>query len=149
MLNKNMLKTKKAISPILATLLLIVIAVAAIVVTYAWVMTYMSSTTGQAGVILQKDAISWGPANTIIIVYVRNTGIENGYIDAVYVGTSATSLTKYDAAYAPSNGLVTKNGNEATKVTITYTDGWTTKTTYYFRITPKVGAPLEFNKESP
>jgi flagellin-like protein len=31
---KNMLKSKKAISPILATLLLIVIAVAATVVTY-------------------------------------------------------------------------------------------------------------------
>jgi len=41
MITKNMLKSKKAISPILATLLLIVIAVAAIVVTYAWVMTYM------------------------------------------------------------------------------------------------------------
>src|SRR3990170_963076 len=37
---KKMLHSKKAISPILATLLLIVIAVAAIVVTYAWITTY-------------------------------------------------------------------------------------------------------------
>ncbi|MGQ9744095.1 MAG: archaellin/type IV pilin N-terminal domain-containing protein, partial [Candidatus Bathycorpusculaceae bacterium] len=42
-MTKNSLKSKKAISPILATLLLIVIAVAAIVVTYAWIMTYMTS----------------------------------------------------------------------------------------------------------
>ena len=148
-MNKNMLKTKKAISPILATLLLIVIAVAAIVVTYAWVMTYMSTTTGQAGVILKKDTVSWGPANTTIIVYVRNTGIENGYIDAVYVGTSATNLTEYAATYAPTSGLVTKKGEGTNKITITYSAVWTTKTTYYFRITPKVGAPLEFNEEAP
>ena len=48
----NSLRSRKAISPILATLLLVVIAVAAIVVTYAWVMTYMAHTTGQAGVVL-------------------------------------------------------------------------------------------------
>jgi archaeal flagellin N-terminal-like domain len=56
MLTRNMSKSKKAISPILATLLLIVIAVAAIVVTYAWLMTYMSSAGEQAGVFLKKDA---------------------------------------------------------------------------------------------
>ena len=56
-MNKNMLKSKKAISPILATLLLIVIAVAAIVVTYAWIMTYMSSTTQQASEILYNENV--------------------------------------------------------------------------------------------
>lgn len=42
---KKFINSTKAISPILATLLLIVIAVAAIVVTYAWITTYMSSAT--------------------------------------------------------------------------------------------------------
>ena len=46
---KNVLKAKKGISPILATLLLIVIAVSAVIVTYAWVMTFTGSTTSQAG----------------------------------------------------------------------------------------------------
>ncbi|MGB9778860.1 MAG: archaellin/type IV pilin N-terminal domain-containing protein, partial [Candidatus Bathyarchaeales archaeon] len=58
-MTKNPLKSKKAISPILATLLLIVIAVAAIVVTYAWIMTYMSNAGTQASVILYKENISW------------------------------------------------------------------------------------------
>jgi len=38
---KSFLRSKKALSAVLATLLLIVVAVAAIVVTYAWVMSYM------------------------------------------------------------------------------------------------------------
>jgi len=142
-----MLKSKKAISPILATLLLIVIAVAAIVVTYAWIMTYMGSTTGQAGVLLSKDAVSW-PANTTIIVYVRNTGTEDAVIDAVYIGISTTNLIKQTPNYEPSSGLVTANGGTI-KINITYSDGWITKTTYYFKIAPEVGAPLEFSEKAP
>ncbi|HEY4674981.1 MAG TPA: archaellin/type IV pilin N-terminal domain-containing protein, partial [Candidatus Bathyarchaeia archaeon] len=56
-MNISMLRSKKAISPILATLLLIVIAVAAIVVTYAWIMTYMSSAGQQAGVQIYKGNV--------------------------------------------------------------------------------------------
>ncbi len=48
---KKLVNSNKAISPILATLLLIVIAVAAIVITYAWITTYMGTTTQQAGFI--------------------------------------------------------------------------------------------------
>ncbi len=47
-MTKRMIKSRKAISPILATLLLVVIAVAAIVVTYAWIMTYMGNASHQS-----------------------------------------------------------------------------------------------------
>jgi len=88
---KKMLKSKEGISPILATLLLIVIAVAAVIVTYAWVMTFTSSTTSQAGVFLRKDTLSW-PTNNTITLYVRNTGTEDGLIDAVYVALQLQTL---------------------------------------------------------
>ena len=54
---KNILKSKRGISPILATLLLIVIAVAAVIVTYAWVITFTGSTTSQAGAVLTIDNV--------------------------------------------------------------------------------------------
>ena len=54
---KSILKSKRGISPILATLLLIVIAVAAVIVTYAWVMTFTSSTTNSAGAVLGIENI--------------------------------------------------------------------------------------------
>ena len=143
MSTKNMLKSKKAISPILATLLLIVIAVAAIVVTYAWVMTYMSSATSQAGVLLSKDAVSW-PNSTTIIVYVRNTGTSDATIDAVYIGTSPTNLTS--VTYTPLNGVIAANGGT---LTINIIKSWSGTVVYYFRIAPKTGAPLEFNVKAP
>lgn len=145
MLTKNMLKSKKAISPILATLLLIVIAVAAIVVTYAWVMTYMGSQTGQAGVLLAKDAISW--SSGAVILYVRNTGTSDATIDAVYIGISTTNLQKQTiSSMDPSNGVVAANGG-LINITVSYL--WTSGTTYHFRIVPKVGTPLDFDAKAP
>ena len=88
---RNMLKSKKAISPILATLLLIVIAVAAIVVTYAWVMTYMTSAGHQAGTWIQIDNGNINATSSIVTVYVRNRGSETAVIDIVYIeGTDVT-----------------------------------------------------------
>jgi flagellin-like protein len=141
MSTKNMSKSKKAISPILATLLLIVIAVAAIVVTYAWVMTYMSSTTTQAGILLREDNINW-PSGKIVIT-VRNTGTSDATIDAVYVGTSGNLTLQ---TYSPTSKIVSKNGG-TTIITVTYP--WISKTTYYFRIAPLVGPALEFQETAP
>lgn len=142
---KKMSRCKKAISPILATLLLIVIAVAAIVVTYAWIMTYMGAQTGQAGVFLTRDATSW-PTGAIIL-YIRNTGTSDAIIDAVYIGTSAANLEKQtDVDYDPSSQVVLANGG-VINITITY--AWSSQTTYYFRVAPKVGTALEFNIKAP
>ena len=147
MLTKNMPKSRKAISPILATLLLIVIAVAAIVVTYAWVMTYMGSQTSQAGVLLSRDNVEWVTGGSQIKLYVRNTGTSDATIGAVYVGTSATNLANATiASMNPTNGVAAANGG-VIQLTVTYT--WTSGTTYYFRVAPKLGAPLEFNIKAP
>jgi len=140
---KNMLRSKRAISPILATLLLVVIAVAAIVVTYAWVMTYMNAQIAQAGVFLTEDAVSWFP-NSTIRLYVRNTGTSDATIDAVYIGTSSSNLDiQTGLIYDPSNGAVAAGGG---KVSVTITYSWSTGTTYHFKVVPKVGPPLEFDK---
>jgi flagellin-like protein len=142
-----MLDSRKGISPILATLLLIVIAVAAVIVTYAWVMTYTTSTTGQAGVFLRKDSVAWNSTAGTITIYVRNTGTADAEIDAVYVGTSSTNLEKQTSVtYNPSTKLVEKNGGT---ITITITYSWTSKTTYHFKIAPKVGEPLSFQEAAP
>jgi len=139
---KNMLKSKKAISPILATLLLIVIAVAAIVVTYAWVMTYMTSTTTQAGVMLKKDAdfCLWKTGN--VTIYIRNIGISDAEIDKVYINSAPqTSVT-----YTPPSKIVNKDGGT---ITIVVTYNWQADTEYHFQISPKLGDPLSFDETSP
>jgi len=138
-LTKNISKSKKAISPILATLLLIVIAVAAIVVTYAWVMTYMSSAGQQAGVFLKKDApCLWQPGN--ITIYVRNTGTSDAEIDAVYINSEPQS------AVSPATKIVEKDGGT---IILVITKSWTSGARYYFQISPKLGEPLSFEETAP
>lgn len=140
---KTLLKSRRGISPILATLLLIVIAVAAIVVTYAWIMTYMSSAGHQAGVQLTLDTVSW-PNSTTIKLYIRNVGTSDAVIDAVYIGTSATDLTQVGGNL---NIPVAANGGTA-EVTINNYQ-WSHEVTYYFKVSPKTGAPLEFSRQAP
>jgi flagellin-like protein len=138
MTTKNMLKSKKAISPILATLLLIVIAVAAIVVTYAWVMTYMTSTTTQAGVMLKKDAdCLWKAGN--VTIYIRNIGTSDAEIDRVYIN----SIPQIPVSYDPSSKIVSKDGGT---ITIVVNYDWQPNTPYHFQISPKLGEPLTFTE---
>ena len=138
---KNMSKSKKAISPILATLLLIVIAVAAIVVTYAWVMTYMSSAGQQAGVMLKKDALClWQTGN--VTIYVRNIGTSDAEIDKVYIN----SVPQTSVTYNPSSKIVNKDGGT---ITIVVSYNWQANTEYNFQISPKLGESLSFDETSP
>lgn len=141
---KRMLMSKKAISPILATLLLIVIAVAAVVVTYAWVMTFTGSQTNQAGIILVKENVSWVSGSSIAIV-VRNTGTSNGKITTVYIGTSATNLAS--ATVSSPSLPVTVNAGASQSFTLTYT--WTANTRYYFKFVTDTPIILEFSELSP
>jgi len=130
-----MLKSKKAISPILATLLLIVIAVAAIVVTYAWVMIYMTSAGTQAGVMLKKDALClWQIGN--VTIYIRNIGTSDAEIDKVYINSLPQT------PYSPSK-IVQKDGGTVT-IVVNYT--WQPDTEYHFQISPKLGEPLSFDE---
>lgn len=135
------LKSKEGISPILATLLLIVIAVAAIIITYAWVMTYMGAQTSAGGVFLKKDSnCLWETGK--ITIYVRNTGTADAEIDKVYINNQPQTEVTFD----PSSKIVAKDGGT---ITIVVTYSWSSKTTYHFQISPKVGEALIFDETSP
>ena len=140
-----MLKSKEGISPILATLLLIVIAVAAVIVTYAWVMTFTTSTTSQSGAVLNLENIRFYNISTTkyVEVVIRNSGTADAKVEEVYAGTSSTSLTKQTTVtYTPSTQIA--SAGSSLNVTITYT--WTTGTRYYFKVATEAGQTLPFNE---
>jgi len=138
------LKSKKAISPILATLLLIVIAVAAIVVTYAWIMTYMTSAGQQAGVMLYPANVNFYGGGTKIDIDIGNSGTSDTQIIQVYVGTSTSNLQNQTTT--PSLP-VTLRASSIVRVTIQY--NWTAAGTYYFKIVSSAGQTLEFPEQAP
>jgi flagellin-like protein len=143
---KRMLNNKKAISPILATLLLVVIAVAAIVVTYAWITTYMGTTTQQAGVLLKTENIRWTTGSTVITV--ANTGTGDTRIVRVYVGDSTSNMTE-----VTFSGTAALNAGSTTSLTVAWPNAlaqsYTAGDTYYFRIVPNPGQFLEFTDQAP
>jgi len=102
------LRSKKAISPILATLLLIVIVVASSIAVYAWIQSYAGSQTSTASSFFVIENVHWDSAGNIDIT-VRNTGSASIVIDTVYVdgvghsvenivdvGDSETITVEYD-----------------------------------------------------
>ena len=111
---------KRGISPILATLLLIVIAIAAIIVTYAWITAYIGGGTHQAGARIEFDEAFINATSDEVTIYVRNRSPsgEPVTIDRVYIeGTDVT-----DNCTAGSEGLpVTLQADEVIKLTITGT----------------------------
>ncbi|MDH5783681.1 MAG: hypothetical protein OEZ35_08505 [Candidatus Bathyarchaeota archaeon] len=93
----KIVRSKKGISPILATLLLIVIAVAAVIVTYAWVLTFTTTQTTTAGKMIKFDSAFINATSDSATVYVRNWGTEVVTIDKIYIDgidhtSSATGL---------------------------------------------------------
>ena len=149
---RKILNSKKAISPILATLLLIVIAVAAIVVTYAWITTYMGSATRQAGALLYKENVRFSTGATEITV--GNSGTEDTQIVRVYLGDSSGNMTDITDDYTDITGTGTAlNAGDTATVTIDWPNDvaadWDPGETYYFRIVPNPGQFLEFQEQAP
>ena len=143
-----MLESKRGISPILATLLLIVIAVAAIIVTYAWVMTFMGAQTTAGGTFLSIENVAWPPSTSTTVIVVRNVGTSDAKIVRLYIGNS----TSYLIDVTSDTDL---DGGKALPVDETVTvildwpnalaSSWTIGKSYYFKVVPETGTPYEFH----
>ncbi|MFQ5999215.1 MAG: archaellin/type IV pilin N-terminal domain-containing protein [Candidatus Bathyarchaeia archaeon] len=147
---KKMLKSKEGISPILATLLLIVIAVAAVIVTYAWVMTFTSSTTGQSGAVLSVENIRfYNDTGTLKVdITIRNSGTADAKVVEVYQGTSSSNLQSVSSGsltYDPNTQMV--SAGSSLKITIS-PFSWSDGTRYYFKVVTEAGQTLPFSEEA-
>ena len=143
---RSILKSKKGISPILATLLLIVIAVSAVIVTYAWVMTFTGSTTSQAGAILSLDNYRfYTNTDDYVEITLRNSGTSDAKVETVYAGTSESNLISQTVdSYNPSSQIV----SEGETITITIQFDWDDGTRYYFNVGTEEGVNYLFSREA-
>ena len=142
----KMLRSKKGISPILATLLLIVIAVAAIIVTYAWVMTYMGTQTAAAGTMLDHDPLTWYSNRTVIVV--RNIGTSDAKVVRLYIGNSQSNYTDVTADTNIGTGITIATGKVADVILDwpnSFATAWVSSQRYWFRVVPESGNAHEFS----
>jgi len=144
---RSILKSKKGISPILATLLLIVIAVAAVIVTYAWVMTFTASTTSQAGAMLTPENVRfYGSGSTERVeIVIRNSGTGDAKAAEVYQGTSSAGLQQVSSVtYSPSSQMISAGSS----LKITFNLNWASGTRYYFKVVTEEGLSIPFSEEA-
>jgi flagellin-like protein len=113
----------RAISPIIATLLLIAIAVVAALVTYAWVMGYIGFQTSNSGKSVVIQSVTDTPPTTIV-VYIQNTGQSpvsfgpnsvyvNGVQWTTAAGSAGAGSTATLTATAPT-GVTIASGQQVT-----------------------------------
>ena len=143
---KQMLKSEKGISPILATLLLIVIAVSAIIVTYALVMTFTSSTTGDITILNVENIRFYNATGTLRVdLIIRNSGTADAQVVEVYYGTSSSDLSPVTAvSYVPTTQVVSVDSS----LQITFDLSWVDGTRYYFKAVTEAGQLLSFSEEA-
>jgi len=119
-ITKHIRRNVKAISPVLAVLMMIAVAIAGSLVVYAWVMGYIGLSTERSGQAIMIQSIA--NDGTDLLVYVQNVGegmvqideLSSLYINDILVDCTITGVTV-------SDGLATLNQGDT--ATLTYLDG--------------------------
>jgi flagellin-like protein len=141
-------KNKKGVSPIIATLLLIVIAVAAAVVTYSFVTGFIGTATSQSKTQGQMSVDTGSVTNaTSITLYVRDTGtqpetLSTVYVDGVLLTANTTVSITLPGTIAPNNvGTVIITDNTGTVT-------WNTGSAHEVKLVATDGTPVEYSVSS-
>ena len=100
------IRKRKAISPLIATLLLIAIAVAASVLTYSWVMSMIGSQSAQAQTSIRIDSIEWNVDDNTATLVVRNTGSVDCTLESISVRPNESGKP-FDMGKTEVTGLTT------------------------------------------
>ena len=142
---KKFIRDKKAISPIIATLLLIAIAVAASVITYSWVMSMISSQSQQAQTQIRIDNVNWINSTATkkldsVKLTIRNTGSVPATLESVSITVDQTTVMATLA-----NRIVIPISTAAEYTFKAGQDGissswtWVVQKSYVIRATPTTG----------
>jgi flagellin-like protein len=119
----KMLRSKKALSPVIATIILIAVTVAVSLAVAAWMgaLTFSFTTTEQ----LTYTSYLWGSGDKNVTLTVENTGPATLSIANVEVdGSAATSVKINGATFTSSSPVQVVKGSSATIViSQTFTSG--------------------------
>lgn len=121
---RKLRRNVKAISPVISVLLMIAVAVAASLVTYAWVMGYLGFTTNKVGKAIQIQSIAQDGT-----VYVQNVGDATVALSKVFVnGAEQGDFAGASLAVGATNHLevtspTTFASNTPYTIKVTTTDG--------------------------
>jgi flagellin-like protein len=133
--------TKKGVSPVIAVLLMVAIAVAAAILVYVWSMGIIGTLTGSGGGQVKEqlimDAYNW-QSNSTMTLYMRNVGSSSVIVDAIYVGGSS-------AASNMGSQLALQTTASQITVTLPPTQNYTPGVAYTVKVITKTGGVFSFS----
>jgi flagellin-like protein len=139
------IRKRKAISPLIATLLLIAIAVAASVLTYSWVMSMVGSQSAQAQTQVRIDSVTWSATTATLTI--RNTGSIAADIESISIRLNKAGQPADLQKYTTLNSVDT---GETIVMIWTSTDlDLAVSTSYVLRATTKTGFYYEMVASTP
>lgn len=129
----------------MATSLLAIIAVAAVIATYAWIETYMNNTNQATGAILRKEHVIFSSTSREITIEIQNIGHSDTKIRAIYISTE----TSQEIQQMPTQPLPLSlfAGTSETLTINNY--NWESGEVYNFRVLPSEGEVLNFSAQAP
>jgi len=155
-------RKQKAISPIIATLLLILIAIAAGVVVYAYVIGFVGSSTGGSPVGTSQisiDTATGSSASSSVTAFVRNIGGSSAVLTAFYVldgtgaivaggsfiGTTSVSSATACATITATSGMACSLAAGSTvKISVASGITMTSGSTYQLKVTTADGSSVSY-----
>ena len=136
-------RSVRAISPVIATLLMIAIAVVASLVVYAWVIGYIGGGTTKASNAMLVQSVSHTSDN-FLIVYVQNVGqgaLQIKQTQSIYVN-SVLMTVKDQSTPPPTSGTITFS--PGTTAALTTDNPYTGKEKLHIKITATDGTFTEY-----
>jgi flagellin-like protein len=131
----GLLRDRRGFSPVIAALILMLLAVASGVVVYGYTMGWIGGATGSGGTKgqLQFDSLHADASSDTIKIYVRNVGNKDLTLSKIYVeGTAVANVTDLGSGVSIAVQSVkylqvsyTMSENYAYEVKVTCSDGTT------------------------
>ena len=132
---KELRSNKKGVSPVIAVLLMIAIAVAAAILVYVWSMGLIGTLTTGGGQQVREqvilDSYRWPTSPGTLTLYLRNVGSAEVKVDAIYIAGNSTTIagTKVLPVQGPAQEItVTPLGGTSYTSGVAYTIKIVTKT---------------------
>jgi len=157
------IRNRKAISPLITTLLLIAIAVAASVLTYSWVMSMVGSQSAQAQTQVRIDTVTWGRTagvrNDNFDLLIRNTGSVAAQVESISIRTNTAGSTasvwtapagsSIDVGVTSTLHFLGASALPVFPTTVPPSTAWALSTSYIIRVTTSTGFYYEMVATTP
>lgn len=130
--DKRLIKDRRAVNPVIATLLMTVIVTVLAITAWGFYSGFLTTQTTRAGEMLSIDTVSF-PANGTVIVYARNIGDSKLDVSSIYIDGQST-----DVSTDPNAELLP---GEVYGFSVSY--AWTAGETYNVKVVTTTGAASE------